>query len=392
MTEFPVGTYFYPQTTSCPVRAERTASFGRQEVDETLLVQQAMPLFDGHRQPHTYCLGDTTVTRWDDADPKAMGQQVELMQEAGLDFVVFDTYGGSKKGLPPTREMDKPHDAFLALDGTRKNLQFATMWCRSGPRVDLPTPLGQDSRREAGRDYDQSLLTARYIVDQSATRYWNDPGYFHIDGRPYLSIYNTFSPREPEVQAELAMFMNTIKEYAASKYKVDPYVVAVERQSYKTSAVMDVGVDAVSGYAYLPDFTHGAEAVQDYSERAQATYKEWDQIAASTTRPFVPPAVVGWDASPRGMKGARIEQVADKYPYTPILTNSSPEAFTNVLTNSLRWVEAHVPPAEQYGLICSWNEIGEGCTLLPEVINGQVDFSYIEAVSKAITAFRTGVA
>lgn len=387
-SEFPVGAYFYPQTATCAVRAERIQSLGREEVDETLLVQEAAPLFAGHRQPHTYCLGDAARTRWDDADSIAMGLQVELMQDAGLEFVIFDTYGGSKNGCPPTREMDKPHDAFLALDDTRKNMQFATMWCRSGPRVDLPTPLGQDRRREAGRDYDQSVQTAKFIVDQCAIRYWNDPGHFRIMDRPYLSIYNTFSPAEEETCTELEKFMGTLKGYAATAYGVDPYIVAVERQTGKTAAISGSSIDAISAYAFLPDFTRNAPPLQDYTKRVEAVTKDWETIFEATSVPFVPPAVVGWDASPRGMKGVSLEEVANKYPYTPVLVDGSPDAFADMLSRSFRWTREHIPSREQYGLICSWNEIGEGCTLLPEVVDGKADFAYLDAMAKAISNFR----
>ena len=57
----PVYAYFYPLTTKCEERERRADAHGTSLVDETQLCQDALPLYENHRQPVTYCLGDQAL-------------------------------------------------------------------------------------------------------------------------------------------------------------------------------------------------------------------------------------------------------------------------------------------------------------------------------------------
>lgn len=382
--EVPVGVYFYPQTTSCEVGRGRSLAIGREVVDETILVAKAQPLFEGHRQPRTYCLGDPKDVNWDDADPIAMSKQTDLIQETGFDFVIFDAYGGILPNGSAVRERNKPLQTFQQQQ-KRSSLRYAVMWCMDGPRVDLPAPAGIDRRQEPNRGYPQSAETARFIVDQCASLYWGDSNYFHIKDRPYLSIFNSFSPDTDDTPT-LNAFVETIKEYAWSAYRLEPYTVAVERKARKTHLIADIGLDGVSGYAFLPNFNKGAPPIQEYASQVQASIQDWSRVAEYIRLPFVPPAVVGWDASPRGTAGVKMEEVIGRYPYTPIVINNTPDEVACMLRRTLDWTRARVPEKERYGVVCAWNEITEGCSLLPEVIDGRADFSYITAIRRVLRA------
>ena len=63
-----IGAYYYPLSTKCEIRNARSRLFGYEPCDETELVKHRTPLFDGHIQPNTHCLGDPSVTNWDDAN------------------------------------------------------------------------------------------------------------------------------------------------------------------------------------------------------------------------------------------------------------------------------------------------------------------------------------
>lgn len=108
MSKVEVGAYFYPLTTDCPERRARGEKLGYPMVDETLLAQQAVPLFEGHKQPRRFCLGESEWTRWDDNDIQAMARQVELAKTYGLDFFVFDTYIGQRGGAGKKRNGSAP--------------------------------------------------------------------------------------------------------------------------------------------------------------------------------------------------------------------------------------------------------------------------------------------
>jgi hypothetical protein len=371
---FPVGAYFYPFTMTCEESAARAAQAGFSVQDETELVKRALPMFPGHDQPRAYCLGDPTVTNWDNADPAAMGVQVELMKDAGLEFVIFDTYGGLREGRK-VREYEAPIQTFL--QGDKGGLQFAIMWSLDAPRVSIPVPNGIDLENEPGRAYDITAETARFIVDECVEKYWLDPGYFCIKGRPYLSLYNTatFMDAEGTVFRD---FVEIIKEYACSQYGYHPYVVGVTRGTTQANEIMD----GATGYALLPNFR--GKDIQTFDEQAADCHVRWEFLSAANGIPFIPPAGLGWDASPRCEPGRRIEDVSGKYPHTPIVIDATPEKAAALLRDALTWTTENVPPAERYGLICAWNEITEGTTMLPRVIDGEADFSYLNAIATVL--------
>src|ERR1044072_1805568 len=94
----PVVSYFYPLTVECPERQARAAEYGFELPDETQLCQDARPLYEGHIQPVTYCLGDVALKNWDDTNKAAMERQIELASGHGVDGFIFDTYLGEKNG------------------------------------------------------------------------------------------------------------------------------------------------------------------------------------------------------------------------------------------------------------------------------------------------------
>jgi hypothetical protein len=173
-----------------------------------------------------------------------------------------------------------------------------------------------------------------------------------------------------------------MKEYSVREYSVDPYIVGVCLDARDATSLLARGADAVTGYAFLPNFrSSGAEPIQNYSDLVAERMQDWRDITKAIGRPYVPPVVVGWDASPRGVNGVRLDEVAGTYPFTPIVEGSSSKAFSDMLRKQTKFILEHVPPEEQYIPITAWNEVTEGTALLPKVnSDGTLDNSYLEAV------------
>ena len=222
-----------------------------------------------------------------------------------------------------------------------------------------------------------------------AKKYWSNPNYLTINDHPYLSVYTayTLSSNPPE---KIAQVIDEMKQYSHSQYKIDPYLVGVATEYYKPDELVRVGFDALTGYAWLPDFKVGSPAIQQYRELLERRQKDWVE-ARLLGVPIVPPAVVGWDASARFEDGYSIDVVKDveksglyDYPLVPIIVGDSAEDFERMLRLTRKFVRDHVPPKEQYNIICAWNEITEGCALLPQVVSGAVDLSYLQAVRRVM--------
>lgn len=395
----PMGAYFYPLTTKCPERTERGRTFGQVPVDETHMAQTATPLFTNHpeygnhRQPRTYCLGEPNLTRWDDSEPSTMARQVELAKNYGLDFFVFDTYVGLKKG-EPRKEMAQPLDnAFLGLTESRRDFNFALMLVLASPRVVLPVPLQQqqESFFERDRFYDLSKEAAEFTIDK-CHQYWQDPNYLHINNKPYVSIFPSNEyPDTNEVSKTQSVnrFVKMMREYAWKKYKEEPYMamvakdVTIGQEHAFARDLADSGADAITGYVSLPDFGKNAPSVQIYDDLYEYKKDQWRHMQNAIVIPFVPPITIGWDASPRGERGRRLDEITGQYPYTPIVIGDTPEKFGRMLDETTLFIAKHVPESERYRVIFSWNEVTEGGVLLPERrADGSVDFRMLEQVKR----------
>ena len=96
-----VGAYFYPLTTRCAERARRGRLAGAcLRLTSTSWWPAPSLLYPGHRQPKRYCLAEPSALSWDDSDASTMARQIELAQEFGLSFFVFNTYIGNRDGRP----------------------------------------------------------------------------------------------------------------------------------------------------------------------------------------------------------------------------------------------------------------------------------------------------
>jgi hypothetical protein len=383
-----LGAYFYPITTSCPIRATRAQAHGVKLVNEAFLASKGKPLFEGHDQPRVSCLGNRKNWIWDDADPKAMELQVDIALEYGIDFWVFATYIGTKRGTPYF-EMAAPLEKAFLGSGYCRNLEFAIMATLASPRAVLPLEPGYI---ENDRSYDTNEETARLIIDICAEKYWKQPNYFYIKGRPYLSVFtgDAFLRDLFSIRNNCQKFFSSIKEYAWHKYKTDPYLVGIVRAGISAELLVASGVDALTGYALLPDWSSTAVPLQRYWRAFREREIEWPELRKMCV--FVPSVSTGWDASSRVQHksakqifhdvGKFIDAGNSVYPLTPIIYENSAEVFESALRRTYSFVEKEIPLDEQYMLIFAWNEVTETPTLLPRIMEDRIDFSYLEAVKR----------
>lgn len=195
-----------------------------------------------------------------------------------------------------------------------------------------------------------------------------------------MSLFVSDFSASGERRSHFRLLIQEILTYSYRHYGINPYLVGVVRKIYAAKDLVSAGVHALTGYAYLPDFGPEFLPLQDYQKLVLKRKQEWNQIKNATRVPFVPPAVVGWDASPRGETGFSLKEIAGYYPFTPIVVNGSPEKFEGMLNESLLFIKKSISEKERYGIICSWNEVTEGSALLPIIRNGRIDYSYLQTV------------
>lgn len=95
--------------------------------------------------------------------------------------------------------------------------------------------------------------------------------------------------------------INYMKEYSWRKYRIEPYLATVCLRVTHALDHLAAGANSMTGYGFLPDFTESMRRpIQNYREQVVKRIEEWDIIQEQIDKPYIPPVVVGWDASPRG--------------------------------------------------------------------------------------------
>lgn len=352
--------YVYPGWHPIPERDERFYP-GFTEWD---LVEASRPRFEGHVQPRLPAWG-----RYDDRDPDAVARRIALCEDHGVDGWVFGFFWCRGKRV----FQDALDHGFLGSARGRR-YPFAVMWANRMPRRVLPVrkadaPVIEDDRRVPA-DVDDFVELVRYVGERYVTR----DNYLRVDGRAYLSIYDsTFFLRElgaDGARRAIAAARAALRSLGLP----DLYLAAIEPADDALGVVREVGFDAVTNYVLLPDWK--GEFLQDYAERVAIRAAQWPEIAARSGLPYHPAVTPGWDASPRGADFG--PQRPDKYPWWPVVTGEHPSKFRAAVARAVTYARASGrSPGEQLVLIASLNEWGEGHYLEPDTRFGT---GWIEAV------------
>lgn len=352
--------YVYPGWHPIP---ERDASFypGFTEWD---LVYDSPPRFPGHVQPRLPLWG-----RYDDRDPVAVGRRVTLCREHGIDGLVYGFFWCRGKRV----FQDALDLGYLGSpEGTA--FPFALMWANRMPRRVLPvrrvdTPVIEDDRLVPS-DVEDFVALVRYIAE----RYFVRDNYVRVGDRAYFSIFDsTFFCKELGLEGTRAAIA-AARAMLRSAGLPDVYLAAIEPNEDMIGHVRGLGFDAVTNYVLLPDWK--GEFLQDYRERFEIRAAQWPQIAVRADLPYHPAVTPGWDASPRGADFGPARP--NKYPWWPIVTGESPEAFREAVARAVSYArEAHRAADEQLVFVASLNEWSEGHYLEPDTRFG---LAWIEAV------------
>lgn len=144
-----------------------------------------------------------------------------------------------------------------------------------------------------------------------------------------------------------------MKEYSWRKYTIEPYLATVCLRVTHALDHLAAGADSMTGYGFLPDFTESVRRpIQNYREQVIKRIEEWGTIQEQIDKPYIPPVVVGWNASTRESipGGEHFRDIQGMYPFTPIT---------------------------------AWNEITESVALLSKILpDGSVDNSYLAKISE----------
>lgn len=361
MAKLKIGAYYYPGWHGCKVR---DAAFPR-GWSEWDLVKNCQPRFAGHDQPKEPLWGFEN-----EADPQVFARKSAAAQDYGVDFFVFAYYWSRGRRLLE----GALNQGFLAAPGRGKT-QFALMWANRMPRQVMPV------KDAAARLIDPSRLVytdpadfVEFII-HVAENYFCQPDYFKVNGACYLSIFDTaFFIRQLGNELATAAIKKARELLAAQGLKL--HLAAIDPIVEHQPLLKQLGFDSVTHYVLLPEWS--GPYLQDFDECAERRIQQWSHYQPATGLPFVPSVTPGWDANPRAIDYGN--EKPHRYPWSPIITGSSPEKFARLLAKARNFAENESTFSHPMLLISSWNEWSEGHYLEPDKKNG---FAWLEAVRTA---------
>jgi uncharacterized repeat protein (TIGR02543 family) len=223
------------------------------------------------------------------------------------------------------------------------------------------------------------------VVDQWVTRVFSNPDYARIDGEPIL--YVTDSVRFTDqwggaagVNAALA----TLRQIAIAHGLPGVFVIGSVQvgtpvdnpgwAAYATSLLQGENWDALTQDTY-PSAVGEPDGNQPYSGEIAAGERSWDIYAQDFGPPSIPTVQAGWDPRPWN-------EAIDGHLWW---FDRTPKQFGAFVADAAAWAHAHPlpgqPPAAPIVFVQSWNEFGEGMTVIPTVEDG---YSYGQALAQAV--------
>lgn len=146
------------------------------------LIRSARPWFEGHQQPRTPLLGEL-----DESLPSTWEVYNKLCKNSGIDVLIWDWYWYD--GKPCLHEALE--EGFLEAKNTN-DVKFACMWTNHPWYILYPTKQTDGSNAYPPSfdapdfSYEEAFRSLSYIV----TRYFNQPNYWKIDGKPVICIWD----------------------------------------------------------------------------------------------------------------------------------------------------------------------------------------------------------
>lgn len=287
-----------------------------------------------------------------EGDPSVMQQQLGSMKQGGLDFVAFNWYWARDNKPMLAHALN----AYLGLPPGH-GMRFAVSWANH-------------------TDYTYSREQFQSMFRFWAQRYMFRDDYLKLDQKPVVFI---FSASKLQANAERIGFqLKDLFSLAEAVFKEEglqgPVFVAgagggQTDVDYSTSA----GWAGFSAYNFHSGaslrFAGGRQMTHGYGELNQAYQDQWDWFVRKTDGLYVVPMTSGWDKQPWG--GSK-DPLHDG-------SMSTPAEFEAHLLGAKKFMDLHPGKTRRMGVICCWNEFGEGSFIEPTKQGG---FAHLDKVKK----------
>ncbi len=252
---------------------------------------------------------------------------------------------------------------------------WAFLWYPSPSGLDEARKLYYESSKKSLIDYCLIIESSRFnnqiSIDEVVEEFADDSYVKVLEDRPLLYFFGAWALTPEEIEE--------LRTKAAEKGLGDPYIVLL-LQSNEIDRDVELNLDAVSRYVvgWIKD---GAP----YSDITEEEVKQWNWVAKTRNKKFVPHVTTSWDKRPRYYNPVSWEQppqeAPDRYAQMP-----TPDELSDHFQDAIDWVKENPAWAEANTiLIYAWNEHDEGGWLCPTLNeDGSINTERIEALKAVL--------
>lgn len=288
---------------------------------------------------------------YDDGSPLIMSQQLKWMKKYGIDYVVFNWYVDSE--IRPV--MDHAINAYLKAKD-RAGVDFALLWSNHTKYIFSKTQFERLFK----------LWAARYLFRAD---------YLRVGGKPIIFIFSApiLNQNAEKIGMKPAEFLKWAEQVIkAAGVKEGVSFIGGDWPNFDPSLDHSEhgGYAGFSAYVYHRPPSNrllGNRPPHSFEEMDLGYREYWQLLLAKSEGLYVVPMVKGWDRRPWG--GSK-DALQDNAAATPV-------EFKKHLKAARTLMEQSPGRTGRMGIVCCWNEFGEGSHIEP---TKHYKFQYLEAI------------
>jgi glycosyltransferase involved in cell wall biosynthesis len=342
--------FYLPQFHSIP---ENDEWWGKGFTDWRNVVR-GTPRFAGHYQPRI----PRDLGFYDLSDPETIRRQVELARAAGLYGFAFYyfSFGGRRLLERPLEQFLTDHSIEFPFCLTWANENWTRRW----------DGLDEEALIRQGHDAGDDVA----LVDD-VQRYFEDPRYIRIDGRPLFLVYRF------DVLANPRTTVTRWREVWRERHDEDPLIFLV--QSFEDDP-RPYGADGAVEFPPQRLARLGgaiSDEVQFFDPEFSGSVIDYESLANTAMQRQMPPYPWARGITPSWDNDARRQGAGT------VLHGSTPELYERWLATTVDAAQQNPVLGEPLVFINAWNEWAEGAYLEPDVRYGG---AYLNATARAVTS------